>query len=619
MPFGAELRADGTVRFRLWAPAAEAVRLELPGRQESFTMRSLERGWHEVVTPATAGDAYQFVLPDGVQVADPASRCQARDAVGPSLVIDPSAYHWQHQDWRGRPWREAVIYELHIGSFTLSGTFAGAIERLPYLSQLGVTAIELMPLADFPGRRNWGYDGVLPFAPDRSYGTPDELKALVDAAHGHGLMVFLDVVYNHFGPAGNRLGRYAPEFFTADFRTPWGEAIDFRRPEVRAFYIANALYWLEEFRFDGLRLDAVHAIVDPSETHFLVELARTVRTAIGRDVHLVLENDHNRASFLRHAPELGGRLFDAQWNDDLHHAMHVLLTGERHGYYADFADAPVERLRRALAEGFVYQGEPAAYSGGKPRGEPSGDLPPLAFVDFLQNHDQIGNRALGERLSRVAAPEAIQACQAILLLSPQVPLLFMGEEWAASTRFLYFADFQGDLAQAVRDGRRREFAAFFDQVEEIPDPLDETTFIRSRLDWQELDHPEHAACLARNSTPPAAARRANRPTPWRRRASGAQPGAGIARAPGELAAQRRRPANAAGKSRRCLDRQPWDPAGEPAAQYPHGPHRRSATLVGGLGTERAWLTRCPPRHAPPTGCSSAAAWISRARRPSRPI
>ena len=382
MPFGAELRADGTVRFRLWAPAAEVVRLELPGRQASFTMRRLERGWHEVVTPAAAGDAYQFVLPDGVQVADPASRCQARDAVGPSLVIDPSAYHWQHQDWRGRPWREAVVYELHIGSFTPGGTFAGAIERLPYLSQLGVTAIELMPLADFPGRRNWGYDGVLPFAPDRSYGTPDELKALVDAAHGHGLMVFLDVVYNHFGPAGNSLGRYAPEFFTADFRTPWGEAIDFRRPEVRAFYIANALYWLEEFRFDGLRLDAVHAIVDPSETHFLVELARTVRTAIGRDVHLVLENDHNRASFLRHAPELGRRLFDAQWNDDLHHAMHVLLTGERHGYYADFADAPVERLRRALTEGFVYQGEPAAYGGGRPRGEPSGDLPPLAFVEL---------------------------------------------------------------------------------------------------------------------------------------------------------------------------------------------------------------------------------------------
>jgi maltooligosyltrehalose trehalohydrolase len=497
MPFGAESRADGTVRFRLWAPAAEVVRLELPGRQESFNMQPLQRGWHEVIIPAKAGEVYQFVLPDGLRVADPASRCQEHEADGPSLVVDPSAYRWRHESWRGRPWHEAVVHELHVGTFTPAGTFAGAAERLPYLAQLGVTAIELMPIAHFPGKWNWGYDGVLAFAPDPTYGTPDELKALVDAAHGYGLMVFLDVVYNHFGPAGNSLRRYAPEFFTADCRTPWGEAIDFRRPEVRAFYIANALYWLEEFRLDGLRFDAVHAIVDPSETHFLVELAHTVRTTVGRDVHLVLENDQNRASFLRHDPKLGRRLFDAQWNDDLHHTMHVLLTGERHGYYADFADAPVERLRRALAEGFVYQGEPAAYDGGTPRGEPSGDLPPLAFASFLQNHDQIGNRALGERLSLLAPPEAVQACQAIVLLGPQVPLLFMGEEWAARTPFLFFCDFEGDLAQAVREGRRHEFAAFFDQVEEIPDPLDEATFVRSHLDWLELDHPEHAGWLAR--------------------------------------------------------------------------------------------------------------------------
>ena len=497
MPFGAELRADGTVRFRLWAPAAEVVRLELPSRQEIFTMRPLGRGWHELVTAAEAGDAYRFVLPDGSRVADPASRCQAHGVDGPSVVVDRSSYRWRHESWRGRPWHEAVVYELHVGTFTPAGTFAGAAERLPYLSQLGVTAIELMPIAHFPGKWNWGYDGVLPFASDPTYGTPDELKALVDAAHGYGLMVFLDVVYNHLGPAENRLGRYAPEFFTADFRTPWGEAIDFRRAEVRAFYIANALYWLEEFRFDGLRFDAVHAIVDPSETHFLVELARTVRTTVGREVHLVLENDQNRASFLRYDPELGRRQFDAQWNDDLHHTMHALLTGEQHGYYADYADAPVARVRRALTEGFVYQGEPAAYGGGRPRGEPSGDLPPLAFTSFLQNHDQIGNRALGERLSLLAPPEAVQACQAIVLLSPQVPLLFMGEEWAARTPFLFFCDFQGDLAQAVRDGRRHEFAAFFDQVEEIPDPLDEATFVQSRLNWLELDQSEHAAWLAR--------------------------------------------------------------------------------------------------------------------------
>ena len=443
MPFGAEPRGDGTTQFRLWAPAAVAVELVLPGQGRRAPMRTVGQGWHELVTEAAAGEAYRFVLPDGRRVADPASRCQAADADGPSLVVDPDSYRWHHDAWPGRPWREAVIYELHVGTFTPAGTFAGVAGRLPYLADLGVTAVELMPIADFVGARNWGYDGVLPFAPDRAYGTPDDLRALVDRAHGLGLMVLLDVVANHFGPAGNALPRYAPGFFTDRLRTPWGDAIDFREPIVREFWLHNALYWLEEYRLDGLRLDAVHAIVDPSETCILVELARRVRAEVPREVHLVVENEHNHAALLRADPVLGRRLYEAQWNDDLHHAAHALLTGERAGYYADFADGAAGRLRRALAEGFVYQGEPSACHGGEPRGEPSADLPPTAFVSFLQNHDQIGNRALGERLTALAPAAAVQAAQSLLLLCPQVSLLFMGEEWGTRAPFQFFCDFAG--------------------------------------------------------------------------------------------------------------------------------------------------------------------------------
>lgn len=497
MPFGAELRGDGSVRFRLWAPAVAAVAVELPAMGRRLEMRPLPQGWHELVTAAAAGDPYLFVLPDGTRVADPASRCQALDADGPSLVVDAGAYRWRNETWLGRPWREAVIYELHVGTFTPAGTFAGVANRLPYLADLGVSAIELMPIADFAGARNWGYDGVLPFAPDRAYGTPEDLKALIDQAHGLGLMMLLDVVDNHFGPAGNALGRYAPDFFTDDLRTPWGAAIDFRVAAVREFYVHNALYWLREYRFDGLRFDAVHAIFDPSPVHILTELARRVRTEVAQEVHLVLENERNQACLLRRDPVLGRRLYGAQWNDDLHHAAHALITGERTGYYADFADGAAERLRRALTEGFVYQGEPSPCHGGQPRGEPSADLPPTAFVGFLQNHDQIGNRALGERLTALAPPDAVRACQSLLLLSPQVPLLFMGEEWGTHTPFLYFCDFAGELAERVRQGRREEFAAFFADLEAVPDPLDPDTFARSRLEWHELADPAHSAWLAR--------------------------------------------------------------------------------------------------------------------------
>ena len=366
-----------------------------------------------------------------------------------------------------------MLYELHAG---VLGGFAGVQRELKRLADLGVTAIELMPVNDFPGTRNWGYDGVLPFAPDRAYGSPDDLKALVDAAHDHGMMIFLDVVYNHFGPDGNYLAGYAPQFFRQDVSTPWGAAIDFRRGEVRRFFTENALYWLMEYRFDGLRFDAVHAI---TESDWLDEMAGEVRATVeqDREVHLVLEHDGNVAEHLR-------RDFDAQWNDDGHHVLHVMLTGESEGYYGDYADRPAERLARSLREGFVYQGDPSRHRNGEARGTPSADLPPTAFVLFLQNHDQIGNRAFGDRLAASVAPRALEAAIALQLLCPQIPLLFMGEEDACTAPFQFFTDHHGELADAVREGRRREFAsfaAFSDPARraQIPDPNAAETFRRS--------------------------------------------------------------------------------------------------------------------------------------------
>ena len=477
LPAGAHLQPTGPTRFRLWGPSAPAVTLEVDGR--ALPMRSEPGGWHVLEVTAPAGAAYRFLLPDGLAVPDPLSRLQSGDAHGASVVVDPLAYSWRNADWMGRPWHEAVIYELHVGAF---GGFAGVQARLPELKELGVTVIELMPIADFPGARNWGYDGVLTYAPDTAYGTPDELKALVDAAHGLGLSVMLDVVYNHFGPDGNYLHAYAEPFFRNDISTPWGASIDFRKPEVRAFFIQNALYWLMEYRFDGLRFDAVHAI---SEEDFLDEMAATTRHAVepGRHVHLVLEHENNRARLLRATPDAPG--FDAQWADDLHHCLHVLLTGESEGYYGDFQDATA-LLARCLGEGFAYQGQLALHLG-RPRGEPSAHLPPTAFVVCLQNHDQIGNRAMGERLTVLADPEALRAAQALLLLAPFVPLLFMGEEWGARNPFLFFTSHNDELAELVREGRRAEFkhfSAFQDAGRRamIPDPNAPATFEASKPD-----------------------------------------------------------------------------------------------------------------------------------------
>ena len=463
-------------------------------------------GWWERIETAPAGTRYRYRINGALEVADPASRFNPEDAQGPSEVVDPAAHEWNDGDWRGRPWEQVVLYELHVGAFSPEGTFAGVEARLDYLTLLGVTAIELMPVAEFPGRRGWGYDGVLPFAPDAAYGRPENLKRMIAAAHARGLMVFLDVVYNHFGPEGNTLHAYAPQFFTDRHHTPWGAAINFDGPgarPVRDFFIHNALYWLEEYHVDGLRLDAVHAIRDDSRPDILTELAEAVRAGPGRTrhVHLVLENDRNQARYLERAPDGTARWYDAQWNDDLHHAFHVLLTGESDGYYADYRDDPTRLLGRCLAEGYAYQGEASSHRGNRPRGEPSASLPPGAFVSFLQTHDQVGNRAYGERLAALADEAALRAATVAWLLAPAPPLLFMGEEFGAATPFLYFCDFAGELAAAVREGRRREFAQFARFADPaaraaIPDPNDPGTFRRSRLDWNCIAQPSHARWLA---------------------------------------------------------------------------------------------------------------------------
>ena len=470
-PHGAMMLDAENTRFALWAPDASNVSVKLDDGK-SLPLQPHADGWFVLQTRCPAGTQYRYNIDGEIDVPDPASRAQAGDLDRHSVVVDHLAYHWQHNAWQGRPWNEAVIYELHVGTL---GGFSEVEQHLARLVELGVTAIELMPLAQFPGNRNWGYDGVLPYAPQASYGTPEQLKHLIDTAHGHGLAVILDVVYNHFGPDGNYLHRYAKGFFREDKHTPWGAAIDFRRREVRDFFIENALMWLMEYRFDGLRLDAVHAIEDPD---FLQELAQRVRdqTRPGRHVWLNLENEHNQASLLEQG-------FDAQWNDDGHNALHVLLTGETDAYYEDYAENPTEQLARCLSEGFVFQGHINRH--GEARGEPSGHLPPSSFVLFLQNHDQIGNRAFGERLHQLAPTDALKAATALLLLSPMIPLMFMGDEFAAEQPFLFFTSHHGELAELVREGRRNEFAAFSafkdpHKREKIPDPNAPETFNASQ-------------------------------------------------------------------------------------------------------------------------------------------
>lgn len=484
--FGARLSGQGTT-FKLWAPAAKSVELML---DRPLEMPRQPDGWHVVTVPdAGAGTRYRYRIDGELVVPDPASAFQPDDIAGPSEVIDHGTFRWRATDWKGRPWRQAVVLEAHVGTFTQEGTYRAMCDRLDHLVATGITALELMPLNDFAGRRNWGYDGVLWYAPDSIYGRPDDLKMLVDEAHLRGLMMFLDVVYNHFGPEGNYLGSYAPQFFDENSTTPWGKAIDYSRPEVRAFAIENALQWLRDYRFDGLRLDAVHAIRRPERLRLLTDLSVTAGALAereGREIHLVLENDANQAALLAPLVDPPDGHCRAQWNDDYHHAWHVLLSGERDGYYGDYAPEPLRHLRRALSSGFSYQGEPSTHRAGEMRGEASGHLPPLAFVNFLQNHDQIGNRARGDRLTTQAPREAIDAALAITLLAPMPPLLFMGEEWGSRQPFPFFCDFKGDLAEAVRRGRREEFKDAYERFgDAVPDPLDEATFRAATLDWDE--------------------------------------------------------------------------------------------------------------------------------------
>ena len=491
--FGPLLTADG-VTFRLWAPAANDVELVLDSAQP---MQRGDGGWFTLHVPgAKAGMRYGFRIDGDITIADPASHFQPDDVAGASEVIE-HAYAWRATDWQGRPWEEAVFLETHVGTFTSQGNYRAMIDRLDHLVATGITALELMPLADFPGRWNWGYDGVLLYAPDASYGRPEDLKALIDAAHQRGVMVFLDVVYNHFGPEGNYLHRIAPSFFT-DAHTPWGSAIDYRVPEVCAFAVENAVHWLRNYRFDGLRLDAVHAIVAPGEPNVLEDISKVVGALAretGRQIHLVLENDDNTARRLAPLEDPPAGHYKAQWNDDYHHAWHVLLTGETQGYYRDYDDA-ARHVARTLAEGFAYQGEPSPHRDNAPRGEPSAALPRLAFVNFIQNHDQIGNRPLGERLTALADENAVAAALGVLLLQPGPPLLFMGEEWGAREPFPFFCDFKGDLADAVRNGRKREFAeAYAKHGDEIPDPLAERTRDLAVLDWAAREKPTHARRL----------------------------------------------------------------------------------------------------------------------------
>ena len=499
MKFGTQITASG-VRFRLWAPLANSVGLQIDREPIPRPMRRRPRGWFELeVDGAGHGTRYGFILDDGAFAPDPASRFQPDDVAGQSEVIDPRRYPWRDIGWAGRPWEEAVLYELHVGTFTPQGTFAAAAEKLDYLQELEVTAVQLMPVNDFPGRWNWGYDGVLPFAPDATYGRPEDFKAFIDAAHERSIMVLLDVIYNHFGPKGNFLPRYAP-VLTDRHQTPWGAALNFDgagSEMVRDLMIANARFWLTEYHLDGLRLDAVHEIKDEGYNHLLHDLALQIRGATdGRYTHLVVENENNDADWLRRTEDGRAGLYDAQWNDDVHHLIDVAILGAKSNYRADYEEHP-ERLPRALATGFGFQGEvvPTRHA---PKGQPSGDLPPTAFISFIQNHDQIGNRLFGERIASLVDERRMRVAVALYLLAPQVPLLFMGEEWGAETPFLYFNDVDRSFRDDIIAQRQKQFGQFVAEANrdrEVPDPMAETTFAASKLDWPAASKPEKQALL----------------------------------------------------------------------------------------------------------------------------
>lgn len=483
--------------FEVWAPRASRVEIELGERWIDLdpgpngTYRLLER-------ELPFGTRYRLRLDGGDPRPDPRSGYQPEGVHGASMRVDHSSFAWTDAGFTPQPLSRAVIYELHVGTFTPGGRFVDVIERLDHLVQLGVTHVELMPVVEFPGARGWGYDGVHLFAPHHAYGTPDDLKRLVDACHARGLAAVLDVVYNHLGPDGNYLPEFGP-FFTEQYHTPWGAAVNFDgagSDEVRRFFCDNARQWLEDYHFDGLRLDAIHAFIDRSARPFLEQLADEVRALskrLGRPKILIAESDLNDPRVLRSA-EHGGHGIDAQWSDDFHHVLHVLLTGERSGYYSDFGG--LEDLARALSEGFVYADRRSAFRG-RTHGRALGALPLNRLLGYLQNHDQIGNRAQGDRIGSSLSVEQLELGAALVLTAPFVPMLFQGEEWNASTPFCYFTDHEDPtLADAVRRGRKSEFASFGWKPEQIPDPQAEETFAASRLRWNEIEESEHARLLA---------------------------------------------------------------------------------------------------------------------------
>ena len=479
---GADYLGGETCRFRVWTPNLALVGVRLLSTDRIVPMERIGRGYHEaVMDDVRPGELYFFHLGQDRQRPDPASRFQPQGVHGPSQVVDPQ-FTWNDEGWRGLALEDYVIYELHVGVFTEAGTFEAAIAQLDDLVELGVTAVELMPVAQFPGRRNWGYDGVYPFAVQNSYGGTLGLKELVDACHRRGLAVILDVVYNHLGPEGNYIADFGP-YFTDRYKTPWGLAINFDGPEsdeVRNFFIQNALYWLVDFHIDALRLDAVHAILDHAPVTFMEELVDAVRSEaarLKRRMFLIAESADNNARLIREQ-ERGGYGLDAQWNDDFHHCLRTVLTGERAGYYADYGN--LAQLAKACREGFAYSGEYSPYRRRR-HGSSSRDLPANRFVVFAQNHDQVGNRRLGDRLIAVASFEDLKLAAGLTILSPFIPLLFMGEEYGESAPFPYFVEHSDpELIEAVRRGRRLEFAAFQWQ-DEMPDPQDETTFLSAKL------------------------------------------------------------------------------------------------------------------------------------------
>lgn len=482
--------------FRVWAPEAKQVELEVRGRRRA--MESRDRGWWVLEVPeAAAGDDYAFRVDGSGPRPDPRSRSQPAGPAGPSRLVDPSAFRWTDRGWSAPPLSSAVLYELHVGTFSPEGTFDGAIGRLDHLADLGVTHVELMPVVEFAGERGWGYDGVDLWAPHHAYGGPEGLARFADACHARHLAVVLDVVYNHLGPSGNYLEQFGP-YFTHEIPNPWGATVNFGGPhsdEVRAFFLENALMWLRDYHLDGLRLDAVHAYYDPSAVHILEELRDAVEALeahLGRHLVLIAESDLNDPQIVR-PPEVGGYGMDAQWSDDFHHALHAVLTGEHAGYYAGYGSLTM--LATALRQAFVYAGEYCPFRSRR-HGRPPTGLPGWRFLGYLQNHDQVGNRLKGRRTSHLVSPARLRIGSAVVFASPFVPMLFQGEEWGASTPFRYFTDYhERELAQAVTEGRRSEFASFGWSPDEVPDPQDPTTFQRSKLDWGEVARPPHAELL----------------------------------------------------------------------------------------------------------------------------